>query len=97
MHLMVKIRELNCRPLLFEGATPIFSETSRRPALDVSEWSPMGILGPQYDRGSRVQICSADWGSSVHFFRRPGFHTTPAFPGGRSLTFSIRRVLQATP
>jgi hypothetical protein len=90
-------RELNRRPLLFEGTTPIFSVTSWRPVLDVPQWSRNGISGPGDHRGSQIQFSSADWGSSVQIFPRPGFHTMPAFPGGHSLTCRFCCGLQTTP
>jgi hypothetical protein len=90
------IRELNCRPLLFEGTTPIFSGMLWRPVLDVPGWSRNGISGPGHNRRLQIQSSSADWGSSVQIFPRPGFHTMPAFPGGHSLTCRFCCGLQTT-
>jgi hypothetical protein len=79
--LMVSFRELNCRPLLFEGTTPIFSRTSWQPVLDVPGWSRNGISGPGHNRGLQIQISSADWGSSVQIFPHPGFIQCLLSPG----------------
>jgi hypothetical protein len=45
----------------------------------------------------QIQFSSADWGLSVQFFPRLGFHTMPDLPGGHSLTFRFFCGLQMSP